>query len=586
MSSRAYDYILTLNNTNNFVISNTVLGLTSNTVAEIIDVTPNTLKVKLANTFQQFSIGESLISNSAILTSYNVFINHSSNITGSTNVFALPATYALIGLSDAINVYVDDIVVPRDSYVINSNNTIQFLPVERLQSVGSGLNTVFTDIRETIIFPTVENSSLLIQAVTGNTNSPSFISANFEGYVTSASAVISDIDDSPYIAEKNATQQTALVKLYSIYYPGEWYPPKPSGNPSGSGDGFPWPYNFPIHYAEVIGDTFYDPNYAVSFKGVSYKSVSIESDNISLSSTGKINEIGLTISNFDGSIANLVNNKNILGFNSDRSTVVAVNGEQVQNIDPRTVTSNIFFNPSVFEARGENAPWDYESTISEGDSWTSFRVDSRDLTGAVVEIKLTYAKFLDFWPEYSLVKSSTTNSAEMYSVAVYRIGDIVTTENTANTTSITDIKDNTIYFQDSNLDLLLDNSSKLLIVNPDADSSAFVKHVFVLSSLEELDEITAKFNLSNWLQYFKQSIPKRKFYSDSCPFKYKGELCKYPSNGLDTIISSNPSIQANGFFTINNVSTANISEDICAKTLTACKLRNNLVNFGGFPSAE
>jgi len=585
MSSRAYDYKLTLNNIADFENQTIIIGDTSGAVAEIISVdTPNSqLKVRMSNLYVDFVVGESIFSNSAILVTYNAFIDHSSNISGTNNVFILPNTYSLIGLTDSISVYVDNKVMSRDTYVINSNNTIQFLPIERPLTVQANATTIFSDVRENVIFPTIDNESLLIQVVTGNTLADSFISANFEGYATTASSTLLEILDSPYISEKNATEQSALVKLYSIYYPGEWYPTKLSSNPSGSGDGFPWPYGFPIRYAEVLGDDVFDNNYSVYFGDTKFDTTAIESDSINIDGSGKINEITLTISNFDGSIADLVENRNILGYNVSRSTIAEVNGEQVQNIDPRTVTANIFFNAQVFAERGPNAPWDYESTILEGDTWLPLRDDSRDLTGAVVEIKLTYAKFLDYWPEYSLITSITDNVANVYSSSVYRVGDSLTGEATSNTANIINIVGNTLYLSNNSLNVLSANN-KLLINNPDADSSAFVKHVFVLNSLEDLDELTAKFSLASWLQYFKQSIPKRKFYSGSCPFTYKGELCKYPSSGSGPIVGSVPQIQANGFFTISNASTENLNQDICAKTLTACKLRNNLVNFGGFPS--
>jgi lambda family phage minor tail protein L len=586
MSTRAYDYKLALTSVNNFTKGNTIIGLSSNTVAEIIDISATELKVKLANSYQQFLIGESIVSNVAILRSYNAFINHSSNISGSTNVFALPATYSLVDLSDSINVYVDDVVAPRDSYVINANNTIQFLPVDTLLTLTQNNLTIFSDIRQTAIYPTNNVSSLFVQVVTGNTESASFVSANLESTALSASATLLDVSDSPYIAEKNAVEQTAIVKLYSIYYPGEWYPPNKFGNPGGSGSSFPWPYGFPIRYAEVLSDDYYSSSYDVSYGNVLYRAKAIQSDSIQIDSSGRVDEISLTISNFDGNIAALAENKNILGYNSSNSAIELVNGELVQNIDPRTVSSNEFFNFSVQQSRGANAPWDYESTIEIGDNWVPFRRDSRDLSGAVVEIKLTYAKFLDYWPEYSLVKDSASNVANVYSTSVYRVGDIVTSSgNFANTTSIVDIYDNTLVFSNNSLAFLAANTN-LYIVNPDADSSAYIEHVFTINNLEELDELIARFNLTSWLQYFKQSVPKRKFYGTTCPFVYKGPDCKYPANGTGEIVGSVPTIQANGFFTLGNASTVNIAEDICPKTLTACRLRKNLVNFGGFPGAE
>ena len=585
MSSRAYDYSIEVADTTNFTTGNTVIGFSSGTVGQIIDIVDNNLKVKLSNIYQQYTIGEEIISNVAILTSYNVFIDHSANISGTTNVFALPSTYSLVDLSDSISVYVDGTVSSRDSYVINSNNTIQFLPVEFISNTFQDGETAFSEIRETRIFPTTDINNLFIQVVTGNVEAASFVAANFEGTILSANSTVIDITDSPYIEEKNAITQSPLVKLYSIYYPGEWYPPNNAGNPSGSGAGFPWPYNFPIRYAEVIGDHYYTENYSVSYGGTTYYAKALESDNIQIDASGKIGEITLSISNFDGSISNLVENKNILGYNSTRSTIISVNGELVQNIDPRTVTANIFFDLSVQQARGENAPWDYESTIEEGDTWTSLRSDSRDLTGAVVDIIVTYAKFLDYWPEYGSVQDVSSNSANVSASSVYRVGDIVTTDNTSNVSLIEDIRGSTIYFSNTSLNMLTADSN-VYIVNSDADSSAHIKHTFVINSLDELDEILAKFSLTNWLQYFKNTVPKRKFYATTCPFVYKGADCKYPVSGTGTIVGSNPAVTANGFFTYGNATTANIAEDICAKTLTACKLRKNLINFGGFPNAE
>jgi lambda family phage minor tail protein L len=421
--------------------------------------------------------------------------------------------------------------------------------------------------------------------VTGNENAVSFVASNLVTYVETANATITAITGSPYIAEKNSYQQTSLVKLYSIYYPGDWYPYKPSGNPSKSGDGFPWPYGFPIRFAEVIGDTYSLFKYLVSYDGIEYEVLPIDSGEISSDTTGRINEIDLTLSNFDGRISSLVENKNIAGFNSSNSTIAFVNNELVQNIDPRTVESNAFYNVSVAEARGANAAWDYESSVSNNDTWTLFKEDSRDLLDAVVEIKYTYAKFLDYWPEYSIVSNSSVNSATVITSGAYRVGDVVTSSSTSLTATITDIIANTLYFDSTNLAFLPVNT-KVLILNPDADSLSHIKHIFTINKLNELDEAKASFSLASLFQFYKNTLPKRKFYTSTCPFTYKGPLCKYPAAGTGVIVGSNPPISANGFFTISNVPTSSVSEDLCAKTKQACVLRKNLVNFGGFPGVS
>lgn len=575
MSTRAYDYIVTISDASSFVVSNVVSGVSSAAVADIVAIESNNLKLRMINVYSEFTIGEYLSSQSGELNTVNTFIDHSASIDGVANVFSLPVS---LGLQDSVIPYVDGAPSPRDTFIIHSNNTVQFLPVERLQSEESGL-------RETVTYPTADVTSLLVQVVTGNTESSSFVADNLISYVETANSDIVAIYNAPYIAEKNATEQTPLVKLYTIYYPGDWYPTNSFGNPSKSGDGYPWPYNLPLRYAEVMGETFSDFNYAVEYAGQSYKVTALDSGAIDADSSGRINETALRVSNFDGFIADLVEQANVAGYNSSNATIAYVNGEVVQNIDPRTVSSNAFYDVDVALARGVNAAWDYSSTIANGDTWTLFKTDSRDLLGAVVEIKLTYAKFLDYWPEYSLVKSSTANSATLYSSLPYRVGDSVTSNSEASFSTITKIEGSTIYFNNFNLGDLGVNS-KVLIVNPDADPQAYVEHIFRISRLDNLDELSATFSMTNWMSYFKGTAPKRKFFTSTCPFKYKGDQCKYPANGTGDIVSSNPPLSANGYFTIGDATTLNLNEDICSKTIVGCSLRNNLINFGGFPGAE
>jgi hypothetical protein len=50
-----------------------------------------------------------------------------------------------------------------------------------------------------------------------------------------------------------------------------------------------------------------------------------------------------------------------------------------------------------------NASFDRTQTINVGGTWQEQKMDTRDLLGGVVEIKTTFANFLDTWPEYSLL---------------------------------------------------------------------------------------------------------------------------------------------------------------------------------------
>ena len=577
MSTRAYDYIIQVADSTNFTVGNIIIGSSSNAVGEVIAIESSNLKVRTSNLYVEYLVGERLISNNAILYSQNTFIDHSASIDGLTNSFATPTT---VDLSDTVTVYVDGLVAPRDSYIISSS-AIQFLPVERIANTENGALDV-------VVFPTADVVSLLVQVVRGNIESANFIASNLVSYIETANSAIVDIFSAPYIAEKNSFEQTPLVKLYSIYYPGEWYPKNASGNPSGSGDTFPWAYNFPLRYAEVAGETFSDFNYSVVYGGQEYKVTALESSDISSDSSGQISEISLAISNFDGFIASIVENANIAGFNSSNSTVAFVNGELVQNIDPRTVSSNIHYNSSIAASRGANAAHTYESTIETGGTWIPFKRDSRDLLDAIVEVKLTYAKFLDYWPEYSVIKSTNLveNSITVYSTGPYRIGDVITSNSyPVERSTVTSISGNKLFCSDNGvLDAIA--GDKIYVINPDADKNAYVEHIFTINRLDELDELKASFNMSNWLQYLKNRVPTKKFFISSCPFRYKGEECKYPANGSGTIVGSNPVLSANGYFTVNNATTLNLSEDICGKTLTACALRRNLINFGGFPGAS
>lgn len=577
MSTRAYDYIVRVANPASFIAGNSVIGATSLTVGEIIAKTGSNLRVKVANLQQSFIVGETIRSNADVLTSYNVFSNVSSLINGTTNTFTIPSVGKYV-TDDSIIVYAGDYPLPQDYYVRSSATQIKFIPRTKLSSATDSTTVSY-------IYPDTSVKNLVIQAVSGDVNSSSFVSSNQSSTVTTATSTIAAIYGNPYIAEKNSIEQTPLVKLYTIYYPGEWYPENANANPTMSGDAFPWPYGFPLRFAEVVGESYSDFNYFVSYNNVAYKVVSIDGTDISVDNTGKIGELSITISNFDGVMASIVENKNIVGYNASNSAIATVNGELVQNIDPRTVPTNVHYDVSIASSRGINSAWDYATTVSRGETWTSLKQDTRDLLGAVVEIKYTYAKFLDTWPEYSIVKTSTANSANVYSSLPYRVGDTVKSNTGTATTTITAIEGDRLSFSSTSLSFLT-TGTKILIVNPDADPASHVEYVYTINRLDELDEFIAKFSLTNWLQYFKMKLPKRKFTNTTCPWRYKGPECKYPSTGTGNIVGSNPVLTANGFFTYSNGTTASQSEDICSKTLTACSLRRNLINFGGFPGIQ
>ena len=69
-SVRTYDRILNVASSSGFVSGNSIVGVTSKTVAVIanVDSTLNQLKVKIDNTLQEFSVGETITDNVFIMT--------------------------------------------------------------------------------------------------------------------------------------------------------------------------------------------------------------------------------------------------------------------------------------------------------------------------------------------------------------------------------------------------------------------------------------------------------------------------------------------------------------------------------------
>lgn len=72
-----------------------------------------------------------------------------------------------------------------------------------------------------------------------------------------------------------------------------------------------------------------------------------------------------------------------------------------------------------------NAMFDKTMTEAVRGTWTQEKMDTRDLLGAAVEIKTTFANFLDYWPEYGLITSTSNNIVTLTNSLPYRVGDIV-----------------------------------------------------------------------------------------------------------------------------------------------------------------
>lgn len=428
--------------------------------------------------------------------------------------------------------------------------------------------------------------------------------------VTTATGTVTSVSPSKYIREKNDFEQRPLVRLYSIYYPGEWYPTNTKGNPTGEGEGYSWPAGFPLRIAEVRGDYISDLNYKVSMGGVEYSPYPINSGPINVDSSGKIGELSITLSNWDNVITSYIEDPLLVGNNEANAISAVVNGETVYNIDPKTVPTNTSGNPyglhydSAYAQNrgGINLAYDYDSAIAVKGTWKALKQDTRDLLGAVVEIKTTFANFLDVWPEYSTVSSSVVGTTvPVITTLPYRVGDIIcnSTSTSATTYTISQVNEsNLVVTSATGLSTAFPVSGRVFIVNSERDPDNYTIDKFKIDGMSSSDERSTTFGLVNWLQYFKLQLPKRRYYKNTCPWIYRGPECRYPSNASDTpkplIPGSNTllstgellpdGLQANGFFTINNVATSDPLQDICAKTFTACRLRNNQVHFGGFPA--
>ena len=560
MSSRLYDYILTVADASPFVNGNNLIGVTTNTYGIIanVDTTTNNIKVRVSNTLQEYQIGESLVSNHALL----------SNVVSTQN-FSAAASITLTGAT-----------VPRFTHEL----TI-FENREYIHDTNWSLNGAVVTFDANAI-PT---GSIEVRRETGNLASQSFMESfsHLGNIQQSSTTSVTAITSNPFIRETYKLQQNPIVRLIDFYYPGEWYPPNKNGNPAAEGAGLPWPTDIPWRIAEVVGDIHSDIQYNVTFSGESYLPYPLEVDGIETSSDGRINQISIRVSNFDGVVTAFVENPSLVGNVTSNSAQGIVNGELVYGLDPRTVVGNVHYDQTVVDSfyPGPNSAWTKSEADKLNETFKPLKYDSRDFLGGVVEIKSTFANHLRYWPEYSVVDYIRGNTIEMLNSAPYRVGDTLqANSDTSNTVTIVEIEDNgRTVFLNSPFPILR-TGDKVFIVNDDYDPEAYVKDIFKVTALAGLNETAAEFSLTSWLQYFKLRLPKRKFYRNTCQWEYKGVECQYPGPGGLPIPNTIPvkTSNANPIDTNNDVAVS-ADDDDCSKSYIACKIRNNTVHFGGFP---
>lgn len=677
MSARNYDVILNFagspNAVGTFEAGNTLVGNTTGTVGIIanVDLTANTIKVKYANTFTEFKATENVHSNVSVARVLNVDFKYSNaNSTGAVvnevNYAALNpkleearfairtagnAFAATLGTAGKDTAHTNAVILPieannKNEITVILNNAIvhpnEYLWTGELaanadQQASFGGNVQLNSQTVFNVTPMFSNAvvfkndrlapdvNVTVRVDTANLKSTAFEPAVFTGNTTTAiSPRIASISNSPYIKEKNAFTQNPIVRLIRIYYPGEWYPPNKAGNPTLQGEGLAWPVNFPFSVAEINGDIIADINYNVTYDGDSYQPYPLNVSAMEQKSDGEINEVTVTLFNFENTISALIEDPFIAGNNKNNSAMAVVNGEIVNGIDPRSINqtpsqlgdphatdlsntanlsanilqtlrniqvsgANVYnFSTTVTGTYGkENAAWTKDEVISADGAkeanWEEKKLDSRDLLGGVVEIKSTFANFLDFWPEYSTIKSTLGNAFEMTTTMPYRVGDNVKSSKGDTEATIEGIEENRFLFLSNDLSTGTTIGDPLYIINVDADPEAFLEDVFKIESLDGLNDVTAAFTLASWLQYFKFVVPKRKYYKNTCQWEYKGPECQYPGPGQLSIPGTDLKSNADSIHA-NNAVASSPQDDVCGKSLLSCQVRNNDIHFGAFPA--
>ena len=498
--------------------------------------------------------------------------------------------------------------VPGNSVIGVSSLTTGFIANVNVanKQVKVKLNNVLQEFRtsETLKSNTINISGTANGAL--NSSSLPFQSNVRSGETTTATTTISSIAPSPFIAEKNAFTQNPVVRLYEIYYPGEWYPENEAGNPTGDGEGRGWPNDIPIRFADIRAELAADLQYNVTYDGTSYIPFPVDISSLEQTSDGQVNELTLSVFNVDNIVTALVEDPFLVGNCTTNSVVAFQNGQAVHGIDPRTVNANpsdvgsvgseafdtltrarangLAYSASIVGAYGRaNASFTKDQCESINGTWQEGKPDSRDLLGGVVNIKTTFANFLDFWPEYSKIRYVGDNYVEVLNALPYRVGDNVKTLGTTVESTVQKIEENRFIFLNNALDTTTAADSQLVVVNKNADPESYIEDRFKIDQLESLSESIATFGLISWLQYFKQVVPKRKYYKNVCQWKYKGEECQYPGPGGGTIPGT--SLSANSSpITAANEAGSTPADDVCGKNIQACTLRNNQIHFGGFPA--
>ena len=407
-----------------------------------------------------------------------------------------------------------------------------------------------------------------------------FNSRHKTGETQTAGRVIVSVDKARYIRDKNSLVQQPKVKLFTIYYPGELFE-EGSDYPNNGQD---WHPPFPYRFASPVlglGD-----NYTIINGGIEYPVIPFTLGNIRMAGDGSIGTTQLSIYNMSEQISDVIQNRNLAGYATGSAvTSVTRSGRTFTGIDRATVPGDSAYSFSIIRQyyNGKfRSPMSYERALETNSTWVPIKKDSRDILGAVIKVQTTYAHYLDYWPEAATITNIPSDgySAVVDNPSFYNVGDRVYPENSSfDKYVITAINGNTITFNNV---FYGSRRAKLIVENEHANPNEGSELILRISQLEGLNDNTATFNLTSWLDYFNRTLVKERYMQNVCRHKYRGKYCGYPGPNGGTIPGTSD-LQANtNPITVDNKVGSSPDDDVCNKSLEACRLRNNAHRFGGF----
>lgn len=110
--------------------------------------------------------------------------------------------------------------------------------------------------------------------------------------------------------------------------------------------------------------------------------------------------------------------------------------------------------------------------------------------------------------------------------------------------------------------------------NPNANpSEQFDDEIYFITQKTAENKLYIEFELGSSLDLSGVYLPRRMVNANHCPFRYRGEECSYTGTA---------------YFDIYGSPVSALTQDVCGKRLSDCKLRfgaNGELSFGGFPGS-